>query len=242
MATKELILSTAFKLFASGNFESVSMSQLEKITGLSKGAFYHHFRSKEEIFLQAMDLFFFDPVFQQEDSWKEMDLEAWIRFRCSAASRHAGMLKKQFGIQIKSFHPMGLMTAASVHYPGFYEKIAKQQEAEVTAWEEKIRATFPSCRDVSSWADIFAGLVEGVSIRCVLRGHYALHEEEAKNRCFQLIQWMKDAFSALKAYEGSAPAVGETSHRESDKDKDKDKDKGKDREKDPKIPPMPTLF
>jgi AcrR family transcriptional regulator len=51
------ILATAFKLFFQKGYKSVTMSDLVKESGLSKGAFYHYFNSKEELYKHSMDMF-----------------------------------------------------------------------------------------------------------------------------------------------------------------------------------------
>lgn len=47
--TREHILATAFELFFSRGYKSVTMNELVEATGMSKGAFYHYFNSKEEL-------------------------------------------------------------------------------------------------------------------------------------------------------------------------------------------------
>lgn len=47
--TVELILSAAAKLFTEKGFEKTSIQDILNELGMSKGAVYHHFRSKEEI-------------------------------------------------------------------------------------------------------------------------------------------------------------------------------------------------
>ena len=54
---KTHILATAFKLFFQKGYKSVTMSDLVKESGLSKGAFYHYFNSKEELYKHSMDMF-----------------------------------------------------------------------------------------------------------------------------------------------------------------------------------------
>ncbi len=48
-ATKQLILEASLELFATNGYEKTTIALILKKTGLSKGGFYHHFRSKEEI-------------------------------------------------------------------------------------------------------------------------------------------------------------------------------------------------
>jgi len=51
------ILTTAFKLFFQKGYKEVTMSELVKESGLSKGAFYHYFDSKEELYNHSMEMF-----------------------------------------------------------------------------------------------------------------------------------------------------------------------------------------
>ena len=51
------ILATAFKLFFQKGYKEVTMSELVKESGLSKGAFYHYFNSKEELYTHSMEMF-----------------------------------------------------------------------------------------------------------------------------------------------------------------------------------------
>ena len=51
------ILATAFKLFFQKGYKEVTMSELVKESGLSKGAFYHYFNSKEDLYQHSMEMF-----------------------------------------------------------------------------------------------------------------------------------------------------------------------------------------
>lgn len=53
--TKELIVSKAMDLFMTKGYDSATMQNIMDSTGLSKGAVYHHFESKNEILEYAMN-------------------------------------------------------------------------------------------------------------------------------------------------------------------------------------------
>ena len=53
--SKQHILETAFKLFLSKTYKEVTMKEIVNVTGLSKGAFYHYFDSKEQLFLDVIN-------------------------------------------------------------------------------------------------------------------------------------------------------------------------------------------
>jgi len=53
--TREYIIDQAYGLFLSRSYEAVSISEISKAIGLTKGALYHHFTSKEELFKAVID-------------------------------------------------------------------------------------------------------------------------------------------------------------------------------------------
>ena len=55
--TKEHIITVACELFLQKSFKEVTMKEIVKQTGLSKGAFYHYFESKEQLFQEVLDFF-----------------------------------------------------------------------------------------------------------------------------------------------------------------------------------------
>jgi len=57
--TKQEIVQKAFALFLTIGYTEVTMSRLLKETRLSKGGFYHHFESKEQLFEEVVEQFFF---------------------------------------------------------------------------------------------------------------------------------------------------------------------------------------
>jgi TetR/AcrR family transcriptional regulator, transcriptional repressor for nem operon len=56
--SKEHILKISFMLFLQKSFKEVTMKEIVEKTGLSKGAFYHYFQSKEQLFLEILNNFF----------------------------------------------------------------------------------------------------------------------------------------------------------------------------------------
>ena len=56
--TKNHILAVSLKLFLQKTFKEVTLKEIIDKTGLSKGAFYHYFNSKEQLFYEIIDHFF----------------------------------------------------------------------------------------------------------------------------------------------------------------------------------------
>lgn len=55
--SKQKILIEAFKLFTTKSIGEITFSDLEKTTGLSRGAILYHFKTKEQIFLTVVNQF-----------------------------------------------------------------------------------------------------------------------------------------------------------------------------------------
>jgi len=55
--TRDYILKTSLLLFLQKSYRDVTMREIVEKTGLSKGAFYHYFTSKEELFKEIAGMF-----------------------------------------------------------------------------------------------------------------------------------------------------------------------------------------
>ncbi|MEZ4906454.1 MAG: TetR/AcrR family transcriptional regulator [Saprospiraceae bacterium] len=71
METKDRIIETAFKTFLNNGYKNCSMSDLVKATQLSKGAFYHYFENKEELYKTVIDTYFLS--YYELIDWEETE-------------------------------------------------------------------------------------------------------------------------------------------------------------------------
>lgn len=62
--TKQHIIHEAFKLFYENGFKSTSINDVMKATKMSKGAFYHHYKSKHELGLEVIELKILKRVYE----------------------------------------------------------------------------------------------------------------------------------------------------------------------------------
>ncbi len=60
MKTKDAIVLESLRLFLQEGYESASISKLAQQCHVTKGAVYHHFENKDDIFLHAVKLFYRD--------------------------------------------------------------------------------------------------------------------------------------------------------------------------------------
>ncbi len=55
--TKETILRESFKLFLAKGYDGTSVPDIERAAKITRGAIFHHFINKEDIFKQSADYF-----------------------------------------------------------------------------------------------------------------------------------------------------------------------------------------
>ena len=54
MSKKNAILATATRLFSRNGFQGTAMAELSTLTGAATGTIFHHFKNKEDLFLQVL--------------------------------------------------------------------------------------------------------------------------------------------------------------------------------------------
>ncbi|MGB1092953.1 MAG: TetR/AcrR family transcriptional regulator [Oceanobacter sp.] len=83
--TREKILENSFKLFANKGFEGITIDELMNDCGLTRGAFYAHFKSKSELYREALKfrasstrLAGLKPEDTTNQEWLAMLLDAYL--------------------------------------------------------------------------------------------------------------------------------------------------------------------
>ncbi|MFO7915660.1 MAG: TetR/AcrR family transcriptional regulator [Candidatus Krumholzibacteriales bacterium] len=125
-STRDKILRTAYELFLREGYSEVSLNRLVKSAGITKGGFYHHFASKDELFAEVVDRYLIafykklrEEMLEAEGSSREK-LKTLCGQFCSLPARlledHQEEL--EFGYYILIFQGVK-------HYPRFVEKLAR---------------------------------------------------------------------------------------------------------------------
>ncbi len=76
MTLRDKIIDAAYELFGSKGYENTSVAQIIEVAGASKGGFYHHFKSKEEI-LETITFNYIEMIARQYEAIlkdEEMDV------------------------------------------------------------------------------------------------------------------------------------------------------------------------
>ncbi len=80
MKTKELIIQKSFILFLQKGYKEVSLNEILTNCGISKGAFYHHYKSKDELYTEVLNRFFFSYFNKQDVDYSNATLQFKIKY------------------------------------------------------------------------------------------------------------------------------------------------------------------
>jgi AcrR family transcriptional regulator len=117
--TREYIIDEAYKLFLTQSYEAVSISDISKAIGFTKGALYHHFKNKEELFRIVIDKHF--PLTSMSIDDENISLKEYTE----ACIDHIHKLLKETITNNEAFTPvnfLALIADSFRHYEGFAEK------------------------------------------------------------------------------------------------------------------------
>lgn len=161
------ILRPAFKLFLMYNYESVSTAKLEEETGLTRGAIFFKYKTKEALFKAVIDKYVFDFKPGSLDIKGVDSLKEFIdRFLIGIEER----MKEMQSLGVPSIHANGfnLLYQAAKYYPEFNTKISAMFDLGVQIWENIIQKAKesgeikPTC-DVHKMALRFRYLYSGMA-------------------------------------------------------------------------------
>lgn len=172
--TKQHILTTSLMLFLQKSYKDVTMKEIVEKTGLSKGAFYHYFTSKEELFKEIATLFFTSGAINYTLFPKD-SLKGFISFYTDYISETFVKLNQMFGAERNekiSINFFFIMFEAISRFPEFLKFERDQHEKDMLAWSEIIKFAKKEKEIISESseeeiANMFLFTTDGVFIRFV---------------------------------------------------------------------------
>lgn len=133
--TKNAILENSLTLFFEKGFNNVTMNDILKTTGLSKGGFYHHFESKEALFSELADTLLLSVV---EIPYEDFSKQSLYSF-------YLDYIKYVSGNDLKSSFSLNSMNFATLIYdairliPGFDERLSTIRQSEEKHWQTVVK-------------------------------------------------------------------------------------------------------
>jgi AcrR family transcriptional regulator len=125
-------------LFLQKSYRDVTMNEIVTKTGLSKGAFYHYFSSKEELFREILYMFFS----MGEIQYKNIKHNTFKGFYSAYVEKiNQGIEQINLMMQDTDSRPanfMLIMFEAAARMPEFLEKELEMHKNDIKAWVEVI--------------------------------------------------------------------------------------------------------
>jgi TetR/AcrR family transcriptional repressor of nem operon len=166
--TRSFIIETAAKLFTQKGFYGTSMADLASATGLTKGAFYHHFESKDTLFFAVID--FVQEKWQKAVAQEVIQPHHSIERLTILLENHAELLRKEPTLCLVI---SGLIAEMEGNDARFFAAL-QEVYTEMILFVEKIIRTGQSKGEIRNDVDAhliainIVGLLRGVSCFSVL--------------------------------------------------------------------------
>ena len=155
--TKDLILKESFKLFAWKRYEQVTVSDLERVTKLTRGAIFYYMKNKEHLFIEVLDKYVIGRNSALVNG--QQTLLAYINLFLDQL-KEAKKQMNSLGVKNMNFAYANIANQAIYYYPE-YTKLAKDKDdEELNSWIKILRNAVDSgeivnTTDVESVAGIF---------------------------------------------------------------------------------------
>ncbi len=164
--SREHILKTAFSLFVTKGYKAVTMQDLENATKLTKGAFYHYFKSKEELFQAVIEKYYLpDMLICQAGNVKSLD--EYIKLHISCLREKMLGIKDITGGPMPDPHYISLILEAKKYFPVLSNRIKDTFRGQTNQWEKiivnaKESGEIKTNIETSALAEIFTSIGLGI--------------------------------------------------------------------------------
>ena len=136
MSSKDVIIDTALKLFLQKSYHEVTMQDIVQETGLSKGAFYHYFSSKEQVFDEVTKVYFGSTQLEVYSRIVEYSLWDFCQeyLRESSERMYTYANKSENGKGSMAGNRFGLIFDAMKLLPEFKKNQEERKKEELKYW------------------------------------------------------------------------------------------------------------
>lgn len=170
--SREHILKTAFSLFITKGYKAVTMHDLENATKLTKGAFYHYFKSKEDLFQAVIEKYYLpdDMICQARNV---NTLEEYINLNIACQRKKMLGIKEITGGQMPDPNYLNLILDAKKYFPVLETEIKNTFREQINQWERiivkaKENGEIRTNIDTSAFAEIFTSIGLGIIKNLIL--------------------------------------------------------------------------
>lgn len=191
-ATKKYIIETAFRLFLRKTFKEVTMKELVEESGLSKGAFYHYFSSKEDLYREVLKQFFIESISVNYNELPATSFRDFYRAYLQNGFNQLADREEPTQDQTDRFtmNHFNLMFEGMRLFPEIKEQFIAFDKKELLSWEQAVdaakeRGEIKSQLSSGTIARLFLYMTDAVGIRVVVLA--PLPESEAYKQELQTL-------------------------------------------------------
>jgi AcrR family transcriptional regulator len=179
----EHIIKVACKLFLQKSFKEVTMKELVNSTGLSKGAFYHYFESKEQLFLAVLEYFFTTIMVHNYSKYSKETFYQFYHDYANEIKSYTRAYLREFLDEDGSDAEAGEFTMnyftlafdALKLFPEFRERLVIEQKEEQKIWidviaDARAKGEIRSDMTDTDIAQLFIFSSDGVAMHMVMAG------------------------------------------------------------------------
>lgn len=186
--TREHILITAFILFLQKSYKEVTMKEIVQASGLSKGAFYHYFKSKEELFNEIVERYYFIMMDVPFDRFDRTSLKQfyhdYVQYLVDSFMNLKKVLDDNTDEDDINFFTLGF--DAMRLFQGFKEHVVIHHANELKGWKEMVTIARESGEINSAMSDnqiakLFSYSNDGIGLRLVMEGRIREVKDEMLN-------------------------------------------------------------
>ncbi|HPO65983.1 MAG TPA: TetR/AcrR family transcriptional regulator [Bacteroidales bacterium] len=172
-SSRDYIIDKAYELFLNKSYEGVSISDISEAVGMTKGALYHHFTNKEDLFKAVIDKYLVFPDVQVDP--ETITLSAFNDIVVNEIHR---MLRNMFApnVTFVPIHYITMISDALRHYPGFKEDKERYIEEKTATIRRVIenaimRQEIRSDIDTNTMARLYLSIAMGLAGNLIIKNY-----------------------------------------------------------------------
>jgi AcrR family transcriptional regulator len=202
--TREKILSIALYFFIKKPYTEVTMNEILKASGLSKGGFYHHFESKESLYAEVINRFILKTFMIEYGHFTSNPynlsfcefVPVYIKSTLEHLIELADSTLDGLKLKIEEVNLYIIMFDMMKHYKGFENVIGHLHENEVTMFKTLIdkakeKGEIKKEIDSLSLASHIHTMMHGICVLAMLEENLDNIEETIKGHFNDLYQLIK---------------------------------------------------
>ncbi|MEJ5264497.1 MAG: TetR/AcrR family transcriptional regulator [Bacteroidales bacterium] len=172
-SSRDYIIDKAYELFLNKSYEGVSISDISEAVGMTKGALYHHFTNKEDLFKAVIDKYLVFPDVQVDPETITLS-----EFNDIVVSEIHRMLRNMFApnVTFVPIHYITMISDALRHYPGFKEDKERYIEEKTATIRRVIenaimRQEIRSDIDTNTMARLYLSIAMGLAGNLIIKNY-----------------------------------------------------------------------